>query len=91
MGVGQVMPATAKALAQRLGLPNRPDLMAGNTPDARKYQDAITEAALQEAWQATGGDLRRAAMYYYGGSNTGLWGPKTRRYADEVLSRIGAG
>jgi hypothetical protein len=65
--------------------------MAGNTPEARRYQDAITEAALQEAWQAGGGDIRRAAMYYHGGSNTNGWREKTHRYADEVLTRIGAG
>jgi soluble lytic murein transglycosylase-like protein len=91
MGVGQQMPATARALAQRLGMPYRPDLMAGNGPEARTYQDRITDAAVREAWEAGGGgrDLRTAAMYYHGGSNREIWGPKTRRYADEVLGRIG--
>jgi soluble lytic murein transglycosylase-like protein len=91
MGVGQVMPATAKALAARVGLPYRPDLMAGASPEARRYQDAITEAALREAWQAGGGDVRRAAMYYHGGSDTSGWGPKTRNYASEVTTRMRGG
>lgn len=89
MGVGQVMPATAKALAGRIGLPFRPDLMGSTSPEAKQYQDAITEAAAKEAWQAGGGNIRDAAMYYHGGSNRQIWGPKTRRYADDVLSRIG--
>lgn len=63
--------------------------MAGNSESARKYQDAITEAAAQEAWAAGGGDPRVAAMYYHGGSDRGKWGPKTRAYAENVLSRLG--
>ena len=89
MGVGQVMPETARALSARLGLPYRPDLMAGTGPEARAYQDKITDAAVREAWQAggSGRDPRTAALYYHGGSNRDIWGPKTRRYADEVLAR----
>jgi hypothetical protein len=92
MGVGQQMPATAQALASRLGLPYRPDLMAGTDDTARQYQNAITEAAVREAWEAggRGHDPRTAAMYYHGGSNRSVWGPKTHRYADEVLARLGA-
>lgn len=91
MGVGQVMPTTAKTLASRLGLPWRPDLMRGTSAEARRYQDQITHAAAQEAWAATNGDPRAAAMYYHGGSDRRLWGPKTRRYAEEVLARLGNG
>lgn len=91
MGIGQVMPATAKALASRIGLPYQPQLMAGNSPEARRYQDAITEAALKEAWQSSGGDPRKAAMYYHGGSNQKVWKQKTRQYAEEVLARIRGG
>jgi soluble lytic murein transglycosylase-like protein len=89
VGIGQVMPETAKALAARLGLPYRPNLMRGSHPEARQYQDRITEAALQEAWQAGGGNPAVAAMYYHGGSNRGLWGPKTKSYAAAVMARIG--
>lgn len=88
MGIGQVMPATARTLAGRIGLPYRPDLMTGNNEQARAYQDAITEAAVREAWEAGNGDLNTAAMYYHGGSDRGKWGPKTRSYAEQVLARM---
>ena len=88
MGVGQVMPATTAALAKRLGLPYRPDLMAGTSPEARQYQNAITDAALKEAWGAGNGNLDTAAMYYHGGSNRKIWGPKTQKYARDVRGRI---
>jgi hypothetical protein len=90
MGVGQVMPETAKALAARLGLPYRPDLMAGASAEARAYQDAITQAAVKEAWDygQKSGNIGDAAMYYHGGSNRGIWGPKTRRYGQEVLGKL---
>lgn len=89
MGVGQVMPATAKTLSARLGLSYRPDLMGGTGQDARQYQDQITDAAAREAWQAGGGDPRTAAMYYHGGSNRKLWKRKTNAYGDAVLGRLG--
>ncbi len=90
MGVGQVMPATAKALAARIGLPYQPSLMMGTGPAARQYQDKITDAAAREAWNAGGAgkDPRRSAMYYHGGSNTRGWGAKTRTYAEQVLARM---
>ena len=90
MGVGQVMPETARTLAQRAGLPYREDLMRGTSPEAKRYQDAITDAALQEAWAAGGGDLRTAAHYYHGGSDRGKWGQKTQRYGDQILARMRA-
>jgi hypothetical protein len=91
MGRGQVMPDTAKALSQRLGMAYRPDLLGGTDAAARQYQDAITDAAVREAWNAGGAgkDPRTSAMYYHGGSNRSIWGPKTRRYANEVLARTG--
>jgi soluble lytic murein transglycosylase-like protein len=88
MGVGQVMPDTARALASRLGLQYRPDLMGGNSHEARQYQDQITDAALKEAWEAGGGDIRTAAHYYHGGPNRAGWGPETQRYGSEVLARM---
>ncbi len=90
MGVGQVMPATARVLAGRLGLPYRPDLLGGRSETAKRYQDAITDAAAREAWDAGNGNPEAAAMYYHGGSDRRVWGPKTRRYASEVLRRMGA-
>lgn len=85
------MPETARALSSRIGLPFRPDLLGGTNTAARSYQDKITDAAVREAWNAggQGRDVRTAAQYYHGGSNRKIWGPKTRRYADEILGRIG--
>lgn len=91
MGVGQVMPGTARTLAARAGLPYRPDLMAGNSPEARAYQDKITEGALKEAWSFGAGDPRRAAHYYFGGSDQKKWGAKTRRYGNDILGRLAKG
>lgn len=90
MGIGQVMPDTAKALAARLGMPWNPNMMASTSAAGQRYQDAITDAAVREAWNAggRGKDLRTAAMYYHGGSNRKIWGPKTRTYADQVLGRM---
>jgi hypothetical protein len=90
MGVGQVMPGTARVLAGRLGLPYNPGLLGGTDPASRDYQDRITEAAAREAWEAGNGDPSIAAMYYFGGSDRGKWGPKTRRYASDILGRLGA-
>lgn len=87
-GIGQVMPETAKALAARIGLPFRLDLMRGTTAEARAYQDRITEAALQEAWQAGGSDPAAAARYYFAGPDKSKHGPKTARYVNDILRRL---
>lgn len=88
MGVGQQMPETARVLAGRLGLPYRPDLMRGTSPEARQYQDAITNAAVQEAWKYGNGDVRNAAHYYFAGPDRSGWGPKTRQYGIDILRRM---
>ena len=90
MGVGQIMPETGAALAKREGLPWRPDLMRGNSAEARAYQDRLTDAALKEAWQYGGGDPEKAAKYYFAGPNQKGWGSKTRRYGADVTRRMGA-
>ena len=84
------MPATAQTLAKRAGLPYRPDLLGGTTPDAQAYQNQLTESATREAWNFGGGDARRAAHYYFGGSDQSKWGRKTRKYGDDILRRMGA-
>ena len=89
MGLGQQMPATAQTLAQRAGLSYRPDLMGGSTPDAQAYQNQITEGAAQEAWNFGGGDVRKAAHYYFGGSDQAKWGRKTRKYGNDIVRRMG--
>lgn len=92
MGVGQIMPDTARALSARLGLAYRPDLLAGTSAQARRYQDQLTDAAVREAWAAggSGKDPRMSAHYYFAGSDRRGWGPKTRRYGDDIISRMGA-
>ena len=89
MGVGQIMPETGAALAKREGLPWRPDLMRGNSAEARAYQDRLTDAALKEAWQYGGGDPEKAAKYYFAGPNQKGWGSKTRQYGADVTRRMG--
>lgn len=91
MGVGQIMPETARSLAAKQGLPYRPDLLRGTDPDAQHYQDVLTDAAAREAYHfgGDGADPRKAAHYYYGGSNTDGWGPKTRAYGNAILAKIG--
>jgi hypothetical protein len=90
LGAYQVMPETGQALAKRLGLPWRPDMMRGSDPASKRYQDAIGGAAIAEAIDASGGDPRTLAMYYYGGSDRSKWGPRTRKYGDEMVQRFGA-
>lgn len=82
------MPETAKALAARIGLPFRLDLMRGTSPEARAYQDRITEAALQEAWRASGGDPAAAARYYFAGPDKAKHGPKTAQYVNDILRKL---
>jgi hypothetical protein len=35
------------------------------------------------------GDVRSALMYYHGGPDQKLWGPKTHAYADSILRHVG--
>lgn len=89
MGIGQIMPDTARALSGRLGLPYRPDLLSGSGPQARAYQDKLTNEAVREAWNYGGGDVNAAAAYYFAGPNKAGWGPKTRRYSQDIIRRLG--
>lgn len=89
MGLGQIMPNTARSLSARLKLPYRPDLLAGNSPEAQQYQNALTHAATQEAWNYGGGDPRKAAYYYFAGPDRKGWGPKTRQYGEDIIRRMG--
>lgn len=91
LGAYQVMPQTGQALAGQLGLPWRPDLMTSSTPEAKAYQDKIGGAAIQEAVSAGGGDPNKTFSYYYGGSDQSKWGPNTRKYAGEMMGRLGGG
>lgn len=88
MGLGQIMPETARNLSRQLGLPYRPDLLAGTSADARAYQDRLTNAAAREAWNYGGGDARKAAAYYFAGPDRSGWGTKTRRYGNDIVRRM---
>jgi hypothetical protein len=88
-GLTQMLPATAEAVAKKLGVPWRPDLMTGTSKAAAEYQRALGQAYLEEGYGATG-NIRDALHYYHGGPNRRLWGPKTRGYADKVISRLGS-
>jgi len=84
----QMLPATAKGVAGKLGLPWRPDLLSGTSPIAAEYQRTLGQGYFQEGLQKTG-NLPDALRYYHGGPNRSLWGPKTQAYANNVLSRLG--
>ncbi|NIJ24839.1 hypothetical protein FHT01_002381 [Sphingomonas japonica] len=75
-------------MAGKLGVPWRPDLMTGKTPQAAQYQRALGEAYFQQGMRETG-NLPDAIKYYHGGPDRRQWGPKTRNYADQVLARMG--
>jgi hypothetical protein len=90
MGLGQIMPDTARGLSRRLGVAYRPDLLAGTSAEARAYQDQLTTAAAREAWDYGRGDTSRAAAYYFAGPDQRGWGPRTRRYSADILRRLGS-
>jgi len=88
LGIAQTLPATAKAMAGKLGVPWRPDLLTAKTPEGAAYQGALGQAYFNEGYTKTG-NLRDAFRYYHGGPDKRLWGPKTNAYADAVLRRLG--
>lgn len=89
-GMTQMLPATAKQMAGKLGLPWRPELMRGSTPEAADYQERLGQAYLQEGIQKTG-NLPDAFRYYHGGPDKKLWGPKTNGYAESVMNNLSGG
>jgi hypothetical protein len=89
MGIGQLMPDTARALAKRLGRAYRPELLAGDDEEAREYQDALTSAATKEAWSYAKGDPQLAAQYYFAGPDKKGYGPKTQAYGADLMRRLG--
>lgn len=88
-GSTQMLMATAESMARKLGIPWNPSLMRGDTPNALAYQRRLGEAYLQEGLDKYGGDVRSGLMYYHGGPDESLWGPKTNAYADAVMARMG--
>lgn len=74
-------------MADKLGLPFRPELLRSNDPAALDYQRRLGAAYLQEGLDRTG-NVQDALRYYHGGPNRAQWGPKTNAYAVGVLSRL---
>lgn len=91
LGSTQMLPETAEAMARKLGVPWNPSLMRGDTPRALEYQRMLGQAYLQEGLDKYGGDPEKALMYYHGGPDESIWGPKTRAYAQQVQGRMGQG
>lgn len=83
----QMLPSTAREQAAKLGLPYRPDMLAGSSPDAANYQTALGRSYLAEGLNKTG-NLYDAFRYYYGGPNRRMWGRKTNAYANQVMGRM---
>jgi hypothetical protein len=90
LGSTQLLPDTAKEMAGKLGLPWRPELLTGKSPEAAAYQDQLGRAYYDEGLQKYGGDVEKALMYYHGGPDQSKWGPKTRTYAKAVMARAKA-
>lgn len=90
MGAYQFMPPTARALAERLGLPYRPELLQGSkgrSKEGRAYQDALGTAQLQDAIEFGGDDIGKAGAFHFAGPNTKGHGAKTRQYEKDILRR----
>ncbi len=88
IGATQMLPATAQEMAAKLGLPWRPDMLSGKSEAAKQYQLRLGRAYLDQGFAETG-NVRDALHYYHGGPDRSIWGPKTKRYASEVLARLG--
>lgn len=86
-GLTQMLPATAREMAGKLGVPWRPELMTGTSADARAYQARLGAAYLDQAFEETD-NMFDALRYYHGGPDRSLWGPKTNSYARSVMGRL---
>ncbi len=90
-GKTQMLDSTARAMARKLGVAYRPDLMTGTTAEAAAYQERLGRAYFDEGLAASGGDLAGAAAYYHGGPNQRMHGAKTSAYVRQVMGRAGQG
>lgn len=90
MGGYQFMPPTARALAKRLGIEYRPDLMVGNkgrSKDGIAYQERLMDAQMEDILAYSAGDVGKASRYHFAGPNEKQQGAKTRQYEKEMLRR----
>jgi len=94
MGAYQFMPDTARALAKRLGLEYRPDLMqgkGGRSKEGIAYQERLMDAQMEDILKFANGDVGRAGVYHFAGPNEKGWGAKTREYEKDILRRYTGG
>ena len=90
MGAYQFMPPTAKALAKRLGLEYRPDLLQGKKGRSKEgidYQERLMDAQMEDILAYSGGDIGKAGAYHFAGPNKKGHGAKTRKYEQDILRR----
>lgn len=90
-GAAQVLDSTARGVAKKLGIAWQPELMRGKSREAYAYQVKIGRGYFDEGLEKHGGDVRKALMYFHGGPNQRMWGPKTRKYVDQVMARVPGG
>ena len=90
MGAYQFMPDTARALAKRLGVEYRPDLMQGDKGRSKEgiaYQERLMDEQMKDILAFGGDDIGRAGIYHFAGPNEKGHGPKTRQYGQDILRR----
>lgn len=90
-GAGQLIDATGKAMAEKVGVAWEPKRMTSKKPEDIAYQKELGFAYWQEALRASRGDLETAFRYYQGGPNRAQWGKNNAAYASEALGRMGYG
>lgn len=93
MGAYQFMPPTARALAKRLGLPYRPELMqgaGGRSKEGIAYQERLMDEQMKDIMRFSGGDPKLAAAYHSAGPNRKGWGKDTAKYQSDILRRLGS-
>ena len=91
-GLMQVIPDTAKAMAARLGVDYRSDLMKGHSEAAAAYQKQIGEAYIDYLMELKGNtldSLDEVIMSYYAGPGGGNRKGKTAAYDTQVRARYG--
>ena len=78
VGSMQILPSTGRAMG------------CGNLRDTRQNVRCGVRY-LRDSLNRYGGDPGLAALSFHGGHNRRLWGPRTQRYRQMVLARMGRG
>jgi hypothetical protein len=93
MGAYQFMPATARALAKRLGIAYRPELMqgaGGRSKEGMAYQERLMDEQMKDIMRFSKGDPKLAAAYHFAGPNRAGWKEDTTKYQSDILRRLGS-